>query len=211
MDSLAGRLPGRPARFRSECAGRLTAVRHPSLAQGVRSSGVEAATMSRIKRLLVPTDFSPTAELALQYAIDIAPPGASIHVIHVIEDTAFVTAFPDGFTAEIAGLREQAVKDAKRTLAGIVGQFQASNTVLTTEVLTGRPVAGIVETAKARNADLIVMGTHGRGGFAHFMLGSVAERVLRTAQCPVLTIRDNSRVADALAEEVFANRQAALA
>jgi nucleotide-binding universal stress UspA family protein len=175
----------------------------------MRCGDLKAVTMSRIKRILVPTDFSPTAELALQYAIDIAPPGASIHVVHVVDDTGFVAAYPDGFAAEIPGLREQAVKEAQHLLAALVGKLAAPNTVLTTEVLTGRPVTTIIETARARKADLIVMGTHGRGALAHFMLGSVAERVLRTAQCPVLTIRDNSQAADVVAEEVVSNRQAA--
>jgi universal stress protein A len=80
---------------------------------------------------------------------------------------------------------------------------------VTTDVVVGRPSAAIVQDAKTRQADLIVMATHGRGGFAHFVLGSVAERVLRTAPCPVLTVRDDSRAADALAEEIVATRQAA--
>ena len=79
---------------------------------------------------------------------------------------------------------------------------------MSTEVFVGRPVAAIVEAAKMRKADLIVMGTHGRGALAHLVLGSVAERVLRTAQCPVLTVRDNSRAADAIADELVAHRQA---
>jgi universal stress protein A len=169
----------------------------------------EATAMSRIKRLLVPIDFSPTSEIALRYAIDIAPAGASIHVMHAVDDTALLTAYPDGFYTEIPELRAQLVKAAEGQLNEAIRKLAAPNTVLTTEVLVGRPVTMIVKTAGARKADLIVMGTHGRSGFAHFVLGSVAERVLRTAHCPVLTVRDSSRAADALAEEMLANRLAA--
>jgi universal stress protein A len=165
--------------------------------------------MSRIKRLLVPIDFSPTSELALQYAIDIAPPGASIHVIHVVDETGLLTSYPDGFYTEIPGLRAQLVKGAEGQLDDVIKKLSAPRTMLTTEVVVGRPAVMIVEIAKARKADVIVMGTHGRSGFAHLMLGSVAERVVRIAQCPVLAIRDSSRAADALAEEVVANRQSA--
>ena len=59
--------------------------------------------MSRIKRILVPTDFSPTAEIALQYAIDLAPAGASIHVIHVVDDTGLLASYPDGMYVDRGG------------------------------------------------------------------------------------------------------------
>ena len=164
--------------------------------------------MSRIKRLLVPTDFSPTAEIALQYAIDLAPVGASIHVIHVVDDTGLLAAYPEGMYVDFAAVRADLVAEARRRLDAEVRKLAADQATVTTEVFVGRPVAAIGEAAKARKADLIVMGTHGRGAFAHLMLGSVAERVLRTAPCPVLAVRDNSRTADAIAEEVVAHRQA---
>jgi nucleotide-binding universal stress UspA family protein len=163
--------------------------------------------MSRIKRLLVPTDFSPASEIALQYAIDLAPPGASIHVLHVVDDTGLAASYPDGLDVDIPAVRRQLVADAESRLEAEVHKVWAPHTVLTTEVLAGRPIGVIVQTAKARHADLIVMGTHGRSGFAHLMLGSVTERVLRTAHCPVLAVRDNSQAADALAEELVTNRQ----
>ena len=163
--------------------------------------------MTRITRLLVPTDFSQTSEIALQYALDIAPPGAAIHVLHVIDDSSLTAAYPDGFYVELPGQREQLIEEASRRLKDIVRTAARPN--LTTEVLVGWPVGAIVQDATLRDADLIVMGTHGRSGLAHALLGSVAERVLRTAPCPVLTVRDTSRVGDVLAGEVAARRQAA--
>ena len=108
---------------------------------------------------------------------------------------------------ELPGQRERLIEEASRRLTDIVRTAARPN--LTTEVLVGWPVGAIVQDATLRDADLIVMGTHGRSGLAHALLGSVAERVLRTAPCPVLTVRDTSRVGDVLAGEVAARRQAA--
>ena len=165
--------------------------------------------MTRITRLLVPTDFSSTSQIALQYALAIVPPGAAIHVLHVIEAVSVSAAYPDGFYVEPPGLRQQLIDEAHTRLKDIVEAASRPDLQLTTEVLIGWPVAAIVQDAASRAVDLIVMGTHGRGGLAHALLGSVAERVLRAAPCPVLTVRDTPRVGDALAAEVAAPRQAA--
>jgi nucleotide-binding universal stress UspA family protein len=85
----------------------------------------------------------------------------------------------------------------------------ATNVTITTQVLVGQAVPLITRTAAERGVDLVVMGTHGRGGVAHLMLGSVAERVVRTAPCPVLTVRNTSRAADIIAAEAVCSRQAA--
>ena len=162
--------------------------------------------MSRPMRILVPADFSPTSELALQYALDIAPVGASIHVLHVVDEAGLLHAYPDGMYVELPGARDELIAAAEGQLAALVGKIVPPTTAVTTEAVVGRPVTQIAETAKTRAVDLIVMGTHGRGAIAHLMLGSVAERVVRTAQCPVLTVRDNSRAADVLAEEVVSHR-----
>jgi nucleotide-binding universal stress UspA family protein len=79
---------------------------------------------------------------------------------------------------------------------------------VTTRVVIGSPAPCIAEEAATTGSDLIVMGTHGRGGVAHFVLGSVAERVLRTAPCPVLTVRESSRAAETIAAEAVRERQA---
>ena len=164
--------------------------------------------MSRVKRLLVPTDFSPTSDIAFNYALDMAArEGASIHLLHVIEDASFATAYPDGLYIELSGLRERLIGEAQRMLDKAALACAGAGVPATTQVVVGRPSACITSEADTRGTDLIVMGTHGRGGFAHLMLGSVAERVLRGAQCPVLTVRDTSRAADIIAAEASSRRQ----
>ena len=165
--------------------------------------------MNHLKHLLVPTDFSRTSDLAVRYAIDTAPPGAAVHLVHVIDDVSLMVAYPDGFYVELPGRREQLIEEAQRQLNDTAKRASAAKLTITTEALVGRPVAAIVRTAKARNADLIVMGTHGRSGVAHALLGSVAERVVRSAPCPVLTIRDASRVGAVIAEDVMETPHAA--
>ena len=99
---------------------------------------------------------------------------------------AEVTAWPETYWVELGGLRDQLRADAERELRARASKITGVG--VTTEVRDGVPARAIVETAAARNCQLIVMGTHGRGGFSHLVLGSVAERVVRTASCPVLTV-----------------------
>lgn len=164
--------------------------------------------MSRIKRMLVPTDFSAASEIAFNYALDMANrDGATMHLLHVIDDASFATAYADGFYVELPELRAQLTREAEQRLAESAAKCAAVNVAATTQVLVGRPAAAIVQETTTRGTDLVVMGTHGRSGFAHLVLGSVAERVLRTAQCPVLTVRETSRAADAIAADAVARRQ----
>ena len=165
--------------------------------------------MSEIKRMLVPTDFSPASDIAFNYAIDMAArQGATIHLLHVIDDASFATAYPDGFYVELPGLRAQLTEDATRRLQEMATRCASGDVMATIEVAVGRPARVVTDIAKAQGTNLIVMGTHGRSGFAHLVLGSVAERVVRTAPCAVLTVRDTSPLADAIAAEAVARRQA---
>jgi nucleotide-binding universal stress UspA family protein len=165
--------------------------------------------MSAIKRMLVPTDFSPASDMAFAYAIDMAGrQGGSVHLLHVIDDTSFATAYPDGFYVELPGLRAQVIGEATDRLDAMAEKCRAAGVTATVEVAVGGPARVIAQTATSRGSDLVVMATHGRSGFAHLVLGSVAERVVRTAPCPVLTVRDTSRFADMLAAEAVTRRQA---
>jgi nucleotide-binding universal stress UspA family protein len=165
--------------------------------------------MSQIKRILVPTDFSPASDIAFTYAVDMAArDGAAIDLLHVLDAAGFAAAYPDGVYVELPALRAQAIRQATSNLDEAARRCATADVKATTHVLIGTPASSIAAEAKADDCDLIVMGTHGRGAFAHFMLGSVAERVVRTAPCPVLTLRDTSRTADEIAVEAAKERAA---
>lgn len=171
--------------------------------------------MSAITRMLVPTDFSAASDAAFAYGLDMATRlGSRMHLLHVLDDSGLATAYPDGFYIELPGLRAQMMAEAEGRLQALVDRCTAAGVAATREVVVGRPARVVVETAAAQDADLIVMGTHGRSGFAHLLLGSVAERVVRAAPCAVLTVRDASRTtgataADAAAEQPRRTRQSA--
>jgi len=144
--------------------------------------------MTEIKRILVPTDFSEPADKALTYALDLAAKlGASVTLIHVFDDPFANGVYTGEYMPIPAHIREEILADLRRKLADAVARRGHSEVNL--EVQFGSTARTIVDGAAERNIDLIVMGTHGRGGMAHLLLGSVAERVVRTASCPVLTVR----------------------
>ena len=138
------------------------------------------------KTILFATDFSPASELPLEYARSLALRfGATLHLVHVLEEP-----FPMGsevYVAELPEFRERRMQNAQQQLAEIKSTLAGVN--VTSEVGIGNPARQIVRLAEDNECDLIVMGTHGRGAVAHLLMGSVAERVVRLASCPVLTVR----------------------
>jgi nucleotide-binding universal stress UspA family protein len=144
-----------------------------------------------VARILVPVDFSPTSDSAIEYAQALAARfEATIELLHVIEDPVTSGAWePDASYLTIPELIESLVDAAGRRLGEIKARLAADDLAVETRVLTGVPARGIVATAQSEGCDLIVMGTHGRTGLSHMLMGSVAERVIRTASCPVLTVR----------------------
>ena len=153
-----------------------------------------------IKRILVPTDFSADAAAALTYAVRFAQPfGASIHLLHVVADPMAAGAWSsEVYTAETAGLHINLVRDAEQRLQQ---QAAEKGAPITTEVRTGHTAHAILDLANKKGIDLIVMGTHGRTGLAHLVMGSVAERVVRLAPCPVLTLRAETGAAQTTADQ----------
>ena len=147
--------------------------------------------MSRITRILVPTDFSATADAALEYAVVLAEKfGASLQLLHVLDDPFVADGMAaEAYISEAPALRTAMLDDARERLRHRGLSREAAGRPLETEVLFGHGARTIAEYAAERGVDLIVMGTHGRTGFAHLLLGSVAERLVRTAPCPVLTVR----------------------
>lgn len=139
-------------------------------------------------RILVPTDFSEPSDAALDYARTLAEKfGASLHLLHIIEPH---TSGPFSNESYIGpSMYEVQLTEARSKLAARVPPTDRARYGATTEVMTGMSAATIVEFAADQHIDLIVMGTHGRTGLEHLLMGSVAEHVVRTAPCPVLTVR----------------------
>jgi universal stress protein A len=148
--------------------------------------------MTLITRILVPTDFSDCADSALTYALTLADRvGAAVCLVHAFDDPYELHIHSEHYVPMPAELRAGLIEDIRRQLKDRVAASGHSD--VTTEVLTGPAAKAIVEGARARYCDLIVMGTHGRHGVAHVLLGSIAERVIRTAHCPVLVVRNTER------------------
>lgn len=146
--------------------------------------------MIALKHILVPHDFSETSAAAVSYAIALARSfNARITFLHVGDGarSAFETEFPIGL--------EGAVEDAIRErLLKIVTPQQQLELTPQFVVRPGSPAPEIVRFAETNGVDLIVMGTHGRGFVGHVVMGSVAEKIVRTSVCPVLTIRNRAVV-----------------
>lgn len=155
-------------------------------------------------RILVPTDFSELSGVALEYGQALAERcGASLHVLHVIEDPFLMGSMPsEVYVPDVPALRAALVTEAEAQLATLLPDRVRDAIRVTTEVRVGKAAAVIGEVAETMHSDLIVMGTHGRTGVAHLFLGSVAETVVRTAPCPVLTIRGTKQVREHLLEPI---------
>jgi nucleotide-binding universal stress UspA family protein len=160
-----------------------------------------------ISRILVPVDFSAHSKSALQYAAALASRlEASLHLLHVVEDPVATGAWgSESVLPDLTELRKELVVDAERRLLAYRGEAERAQVPVVTSVRIGLTSYTIVEYARTLNVDLIVMGTHGRTGVAHLFMGSVAERVVRHAPCPVLTVREGARAdepAEAMAHAV---------
>lgn len=143
-------------------------------------------------RILVPTDFSEPSDAALQYARMLAREfGASLHLLHVFQPPLHLASVvsTEVYLADAFAIQAELMEQAKNRLAERVTTGDRERYGASAEIVTGQTASTIVKYATERHMDLIVMGTHGRGGMSHVLLGSVAERVVRTAPCPVLTVR----------------------
>ena len=151
--------------------------------------------MIALKNILVATDFGEAADSALAYGRELAQRfDATLHVLHVAENV-YITAFGAETYASFApDLQRDIEQSAHRRLNEALIDSDGSGPRTVPAVMTsGSPAFAIIDYANDHEIDLIVMGTHGRGTLGHFLMGSVAERVVRLAGCPVLTIRQPER------------------
>jgi nucleotide-binding universal stress UspA family protein len=149
--------------------------------------------MIAIETILLPTDGSKCSAKAMAYALSFAKQyGGRVVALHVIdqrweEQTRIVFAeVGQDLTQKIRNGYEE---EARRILQEVTGAAGKVGVSVETRVVTGIPSEDIVRVAQELPADLIIMGTHGRAGMSHLLLGSVAEKVVRRAPCPVLTVR----------------------
>jgi universal stress protein A len=144
-------------------------------------------------RILVPVDFSSHSDAALSCALSLARRlGAQLELFHVVEDphTAGAWGAEVAYVPSVQEILGNYAKTCEGLLAELKRRAGGDDAAVTTRVLIGSPARTIVERAQEGAFDLVVMGTHGRTGLAHVVMGSVAERVVRHAPCPVLTIRE---------------------
>jgi len=141
-----------------------------------------------IKRILVPTDFSDPSHDALTTAMAFATEfGGTLDLVHVALAGAYVLPPP----IDIATIPFDVTKTLEQATAGLAieeARVRAAGLSCESATLFGRPDTEIVDRAVGTRADLIIMGTHGRSGLVHALMGSVAERVVRHAPCPILIV-----------------------
>jgi universal stress protein A len=142
-----------------------------------------------IRRILAPTDLSEPSQQGLHSALELAKTfGGKLLLLHVVEPPPYPV---EGIMPSYSGatLLDDLERQASNELAKMLPETQGSGVDATRRVVVGIPYRKIVEVAAEEKVDLIVMTTHGRTGLSHLVMGSVAEKVVRTAPCPVLTIR----------------------
>lgn len=147
--------------------------------------------MILLQKILVATDFSDASEAALTYGRQLARTfDASLTVLHVVENTAARGYGADGFVFVDPAVQRDVEAGAQKQLDALLSAEDRDILKAQTALRVSNSTAlAIADFAKEANVDLIVIGTHGRGAMAHLLMGSVAERVVRTAPCPVLTVR----------------------
>lgn len=136
--------------------------------------------------VVIPYDFSNESDKAVEKAIEMAEDSTSLHVIHVIDPTPIMISMDPALPVPASydnGRYEQALQEMEKRYAE--GKYAR----LTVHCAVGDPGSTIVDYAKSVHADMIIMPSHGRTGLNRLLMGSVAERVLRLANCPVLVLR----------------------
>jgi nucleotide-binding universal stress UspA family protein len=146
--------------------------------------------MIDLHRILVPTDFSKSSDNALTYAVAFAEKfGAEVYLLHVVQDLALFIPEAIMVAPPLAPPVEQFIAAAREALDRAIHGLDRPGLTIHPEVAEGVPYEEILRLARQRDVDLIVMGTHGHTGLAHVLLGSICEKVVRRAPCPVLTVR----------------------
>ncbi len=148
------------------------------------------AFMVDFKRILVSVDFAEPSIAALRYGIDTARAhGAVLHILHVVNSVEGQTV-PPGAGIDLADVQHEIEADASVRLDALIAREDTRGLQVRPVIVAANDVAdAIIEFAASQHVDLIVMGTHGSGSWMRFFVGSVAQQVVRSAGCPVTTVR----------------------
>lgn len=142
----------------------------------------------RLKKILLPTDLSASSISAFKYAKSLAEKyNATIYVLHILENIPILAIHALDLTLE--RLEENLLENAKKQLEKIVKENLKTKNKVQTFIRKGIVADEIIKFADEKKVDLIVMGTHGRTGIEYTLLGSIAEKIVRKAKCPVLTVK----------------------
>jgi nucleotide-binding universal stress UspA family protein len=150
--------------------------------------------MIALKTVLVATDFSETSDVALRYGKALAQAfGASLHVLHVVQEPFAQPWAVEAYGFSLATLQEEWVREANARIEKTLTDEERASYRAELVTRLGHPVVEILKYAGEQTVDLVVIGTHGRGPLGHMVMGSVAERIVRKAPCPVLTVHQHER------------------
>ena len=142
-----------------------------------------------IKKILIPTDFSSYSQFALQYAATLAENfSAKLYVMHVCEHL-IAGVESEAYHFSVAEFPAEVERNEKERLRQMTEELRSKGIDAESVIRVGRPYSAIVNTAKELEVDLVALATHGRSGPSHVAFGSTAEKVVRLAPCPVLTVK----------------------
>lgn len=142
----------------------------------------------QLKRILLPTDFSDYSANATKYACELATRfDAELHLLHALEIQSTTPSFVMGLA--IPSYTHESQAAVEKAMTGVLDSQWSANRTVVHAIVEGSPKVEIIQYARKHAIDLIVLATHGRTGLSHVIMGSVAEAVVRTAPCPVLTVR----------------------
>ena len=153
------------------------------------------------QRILLATDFSDHARTAYRWAVELArASGGTLVLVHVLEED-LVAAAPvlSGYlhpeVLDLGRYREEFRRGAETALAAAADELRSQGVEVESHLIEDRrPSQALVRAARELNCNVVVISTHGRGGLAHLLIGSTAERVVRSAHCPVLTVHEGDRL-----------------
>jgi nucleotide-binding universal stress UspA family protein len=149
--------------------------------------------MPQITRIIVPIDFSEYSKKAFRYAVDFAQTfHAELVLVYVVEPIVYPADFSFGQVA-LPSMEHELFDRGQEQLATLIEKDVPKGIAARSVVRSGKPFVEIIEVAKEEHAELIIIATHGHSGIEHVLFGSTAEKVVRKAPCPVLSIRSPER------------------